>query len=70
MFNVYKDKKFIASFERLKDARSYVSSVLLSEYSRRGFELVCVNFPRRGEPYIYTFGKKGIYEVVTVYRVL
>lgn len=70
MFNVYKEKKFIASFERLKDACSYVTSVLFSEYSRRGYEVVCVNFPRRGEPYIYTFGKKGIYNVVTIYRVL
>lgn len=70
MFNVYKGKKFIATFERLKDARSYVTSVLFNEYSRSGYDLVAVNFPRRGEPYKYTFGKKGVYDVVTIYRVL
>lgn len=45
MFNVYKGKKFIATFERLKDARAYVTSVLFNEYSRSGYELVAVNFP-------------------------
>lgn len=70
MFNVYKEKKFIAGFERLKDARAYVTSALFSEYSRKGYEFVCVYFPRRGKSYIYTFGKKGIYKVVTIYRVL
>lgn len=56
MFNLYIDKKFVASFARLKDARAYVTSVLFSEFSRKGYEVVCVIFPRRGEPYIYTFG--------------
>ena len=70
MFNVYKGKKFIATFARLKDARAYVTSVLFNEFSRIGYKLVAVNFPRRGEPYKYTFGKKGVYDVVTIYRVL
>lgn len=70
MFNVFKGKKFIATFERLKDARAYVTSVLFKEYSRDGYELIAVNFPRRGEPYKYTFGKKGVYDVVIIYCVL
>lgn len=70
MFKLYNGKKFIATFERLKDARSYVTSVLFCDYSRKGYDLVAVNFPRHGEPYKYTFGKKGVYVVVFIYRVL
>lgn len=70
MFNVYNGKKFIATFERLKDARAYVTSVLFSDYSRKGYDLVAVNFPRHGEPYKYSFGKKGVYCVIFIYRVL
>ena len=70
MLKVYIEKKFIASFEHLKDARAYVTSILFSDYSRKGYELISINFPRRGEPYKYTFGKKGIYKTVTIYRFL
>lgn len=70
MFNVYNGKKFIATFERLKDARSYVTSALFSDYLRKGYVLVVVNFPRHGEPYKYTFGKEVVYCVIFIYRVL
>lgn len=70
MFNLYNGKKFIATFERLKDARAYVTSVLFGEFSRKGFDLVAVNFPRHGDPYKYTFGKKGVYVVVYKNKIL
>lgn len=70
MYNVYNGKKFIASFARLKDARSYVTNVLVCDFSRKGFELVAVNFPRRRYPQKYTFGRSGSYVVVTIYFVI
>lgn len=70
MYNVYIGKKFISSFARLKDARSYVTRVIVNDFSRKGYDLVAVNFPRRRDPYKYTFGKKGVYSVVTIYTVI
>lgn len=70
MLKVYNENKFIASFENLKDARAFVTSILFSDYSRKGYSLVSINFPRRGKPYIYTFGKKGFYKTVYIYRFL
>lgn len=70
MYNVYIGKKFIASFARLKDARSYVSHVLVCDFSRKGFDLVAVNFPRRRDPQNYTFGCSGSYVVVSIYTVI
>lgn len=66
MYNIYLGKKLLASFVRLKDARSYVNHVLVSDFSRKGFDLVALNFPRHGEPHNYTFGKLGIYHVVFI----
>lgn len=51
MYNIYLGKKFVASFVRLKDARSYVNHVLVSEYSRKVFDLIALNFPRNGKPH-------------------
>ena len=66
MYYIYSDKKLIASFVRLKDARSYVNHVLVSELSRKGFVFIALNFPRHGEAHKYTFGKLGIYHVVSI----
>lgn len=66
MYNIYLGKKLVASFVRLKDARSHVNHVLVSEYSRKGFDLIALNFPRNGEPHKYTFGKLGVYHVVSI----
>lgn len=70
MYNVYIGKKFVASFERLKDARSYVTNVLVSDFSRKGYDLIAVDFPRRRDPQHYTFGLSGSYIVVTIYSVI
>ena len=70
MYNVYNGKKFVASFERLRDARSYVTNVLISDYSRKGYDLIAVKFPRRRDPQHYTFGRFGSYVVVTIYPVI
>lgn len=69
MYNIYSDKKLIASFVRFKDARSYVIHVLVSDFSRKGFDLIALNFPRHGEAHKYTFGKLGIYHVVSISKV-
>lgn len=70
MYNVYCEKKLIATFVRLKDARAYVTRVLVSEFSRKGYDLIAVNFPRRCDPQNYTFGKNGRYSVVSIFVVL
>lgn len=66
MYNIFLGKKFVASFVRLKDARAYVNHVLVSDFSRKGFDLISVNFPRRREPQNYTFGKFGEYAVISI----
>ena len=70
MYNIYIGKKFIASFARLKDARSYVSQILVRDFSRKGYDLIAVNFPRRRDPQNYTFGCSGSYIDVTIYTVI
>ncbi len=69
MYKIYSGKKLIASFVRLKDARSFVIHVLVHDFSRKGFDLIAVNFPRHGEPHKYTFGKLGVYIVVSILRI-
>ena len=66
MYNIFIGKKLIACFTLLKDARAYINHVMVSQLSRRGFDLVAINFPRHGEPQKYTFGKFGIYIVVSI----
>lgn len=70
MYNLYVGKKIVASFVRLKDARAFVTRFLVSDFSRKGFDLIAVNFPRRNDPQNYTFGKMGRYVVVSIYKVL
>lgn len=69
MYNIFIGKKLIASFVLLRDARSYVDRVLVAQFSRKGYNLIAIKFPRHGEPQEYTFGCVGSYEVIFIVKV-
>lgn len=68
MYNIYSGKKYIASFSFLKDARKFVSKVLVVDFERRGFSLTAVSFPRnlQREPQKFIFGCVGSYIVISI----
>lgn len=66
MFNIFIGKKIIASFVLLRDARAYINHFIVGQFSRKGYDLIAINFPRRGEPHTYTFGRFGVYIVVSI----
>ena len=66
MYNIFIGKKLIASFTLLRDARAYINHVIVSQFSRKGYDLIAINFPRNGEPHCYTFGKYGVYVVISI----
>lgn len=66
MYNIFIDKKFIASFTLLRDARAYIYHVMVSQLSRKGYDLFAVNFPRNGELHKYFFSNVGNYIVVFI----
>ena len=70
MYNLYSGKKLVASFVRLKDAHAYVKHVLFSDFQRKSFYLIAVDFPRHGEPQKYTFGRLGNYVVISIIKKL